>query len=86
MTTISVVSGSNGKMEVAETNDGGTTITSAVDVVAATTVSVVLAVDDSATSTEVVTVTTRDVITITLCQPLLQQEIRGNVAVGFSSH
>jgi len=81
MATIAVVSGSSGKMEAART-----TITSAVDAVAATTVSVVFAVDDSAASTEVFAVTTRDVITITLCQPLLQQEIRGNVAVGFSSH
>jgi len=72
MATISVVSGSSGKMEAPDTNDGGTAITSAVDAAAATTISVVLAVDDSAASTEVVAVTTRDVITITLCHPLLQ--------------
>ncbi|CAI6358043.1 unnamed protein product [Macrosiphum euphorbiae] len=58
--------GFSGKMEAADTTDGGTAITSAVDAAAATTVSVVLAVDDSAVSTEVVAVTTcRDVITIT---------------------
>ncbi|CAI6358504.1 unnamed protein product [Macrosiphum euphorbiae] len=72
MVTISVVAGSSGKMKAPDTTDGGTAITSAVDAVAATTVSVVLAVDDSAASTEVVAVTTVDVITITLCQPLLQ--------------
>jgi len=72
MATTSVVSGSSGKMEAADTNDGGAAITSAVDAAAADTVSDVLAVDDSAASTEVVAVTTRDVITTTLCQPLLQ--------------
>jgi len=74
--TISVVSGSSGKMEATDTTDDGTEIT----------VSVVLVVDDSVSSAEVVAVTTRDFITITLCQPLLLKEIRGNVAVGFSSH
>jgi len=66
MTTISVVSGSIGKMEAIDTTDGGTAITSSVDAAAATIVSVVLTVDDSAASTEVVA------ITITVCQPLLQ--------------
>jgi len=80
MATISVISGSSGKMEAADTTDVGAAITSAVDAVdaavdaAASTVvvSVILAVDDSATPTEVVAVTTSDAITTTLCLPLLQ--------------
>lgn len=72
MATISVVSGSIGKMEAADTTDGAAAITSGVDAAAATIVSVMLAVDDSATPTEVVAVTTTDVITTTLYLPLLQ--------------